>query len=336
MNVRLKSRGFTLIELLVVLAIIAVVIALMMPAIQQAREAARRMQCVNNLKQIGLAFHNYVEQHGTLAIMTTQYSQSPSTPWGDVSSNTSAFVRLLPYLDRQSTYDEFNFSRADVDAANSTSTSASISAYLCPSDLRKPQAVLGPGQSSYAVNAGTNACGIWITGFDPQWTSLKRMIECQGPFEFHYRTNGIKLRDLTDGLSQTLLVGEASRFVGMYNPTYFNWRSAPTHVQMEIAPGLLYEAYNGMAHPIPRINASANRAPNLPPDPYRWKDHPTEDFFFHEQGEYGQLGFRSMHPGGAHFLMCDGSVQYLTTEVDRKLYMAMGTIAKSDSSSGAF
>ena len=128
-----RSRGFTLIELLVVIAIIAVLIALLLPAVQSAREAARRMQCVNNLKQIGIALHNY---HDALSILPSGYIAASKFIDGetDTAPGWSWASMILPQLDQPPLYSSINVYLPIQAAANTTSTQTILSAFLCPSD----------------------------------------------------------------------------------------------------------------------------------------------------------------------------------------------------------
>src|SRR5690242_16096716 len=156
----MRRRGFTLIELLVVIAIIAVLIALLLPAVQAAREAARRIQCTNNMKQIGLALHNYHSTHNVFAMgCSAGMYDPPGTPWS-VKQNLSALALLLPFLEQQQVYNSINFnfgadefepisSRSLTASIQATATNSSIKAFQCPSD---PLA----GQPDYQGTTNTN------------------------------------------------------------------------------------------------------------------------------------------------------------------------------------
>jgi prepilin-type N-terminal cleavage/methylation domain-containing protein len=149
-----RRAGFTLIELLVVIAIIAVLIALLLPAVQAAREAARRAQCVNNLKQLGLALHNYSNNVGSLPSGSLIYNGATELWWG-------AFVFMLPYMEQQNLYNALNFSYANPTPENSTRTSGAqstvqtttINVLQCPSDTDRLTTAMG--HLCYATTSGS-------------------------------------------------------------------------------------------------------------------------------------------------------------------------------------
>src|SRR5438552_10511340 len=157
---RVRSRGFTLIELLVVIAIIAVLIALLLPAVQAAREAARRAQCVNNLKQIGLALHNYHSVHGTFPPgRINSHIAKMGNCWG-------AYAQLLPQIESQTVFNAFNFSvppdtdyTTTISVANMTGITTFINTLICPSDSQPMLVVVGGGgfaTHNYLLNVGSN------------------------------------------------------------------------------------------------------------------------------------------------------------------------------------
>ncbi len=184
-----RSRpGFTLIELLVVIAIIAVLIALLLPAVQAAREAARRAQCVNNLKQIGLAMHNYVESRGAL-------------PGADMVFNVtelSALSQVLPYLEQSPVYNSINFAFNYQDPNNTTVMMTTISGFICPSDMSDPLPALG-GQTNYMANMGSNI--VWQAAIGPN-ASLPP------PNGVFYGDSATTFAAITDGLSNTTFYSE--------------------------------------------------------------------------------------------------------------------------------
>src|SRR5579859_6029688 len=146
-RVRKSRRGFTLIELLVVIAIIAVLVSLLLPAVQQAREAARRTQCKNNLKQLGLAMHNYHDAY-------LGFPMGKNTTASGLT-NFPAQARILPYIDQTNLYNQINFNVGPTNAANVLAYNTTLPAFRCPTDTDTMQAVIG-GRSNYYTNTGTN------------------------------------------------------------------------------------------------------------------------------------------------------------------------------------
>jgi len=222
---RTRHRGFTLIELLVVIAIIAVLIALLLPAVQSAREAARRAQCTNNLKQIGLAVHNYhsatqsVPPSGTRSGNQTTWGSGQYTPGIDFVQNYSMKTHLLPYLEQQQVYNAFNMMQnpGPIAApfpmmqyggyANSTAYLTTIPGFLCPSDANPGNAQVA--NTNYPNNIGGNRAYAQV-GWTPNgpfyqmsWDSAIRDV--------------ISFDDITDGLSSTAIFSEWVRGTGNIN-----------------------------------------------------------------------------------------------------------------------
>ncbi len=188
-------RGFTLIELLVVIAIIGVLVALLLPAVQQAREAARRTQCKSNLKQAGLALHNY---HDTHLAFPPGYVYRPGTQ----SENASGFgwgAMILPYVDQSPLYAQFNWNAPVWDAANEPARTRHLNVFLCPSD---------PVSSNSFVEMGATAeryaMGCYVGNFGPPDLDANQE-QRDGLFSRNSKTRS---SDVPDGLSNTLLVGE--------------------------------------------------------------------------------------------------------------------------------
>ena len=298
-----RRLGFTLVELLVVIAIIGVLVALLLPAVQAAREAARRMRCTNNLKQLSLALHNYEDVYKTLP------------PAGINSNQMSWLVMLLPYIEQRNLFDQFDFRQG---AWNANSRIAivrrvKIPVINCPS-LSTPRdnfslfdpaneadvsalhyyAVLGPiGPNAFSGNAPYLQNGI-DAGFG--------FCAAQGAFG-QAQANGATvipinnpLRGVTDGTSNTLLLGEMA-----WN-NYPYWRPWTRGYYVDARGTLLYASKN-VKNPINSRIADG------------WND-----------GSFG-----SLHPSGAMFSRCDGSVQFLRQNIDMGTYRALASRDGSES-----
>ena len=185
-----RHRGFTLIELLVVIAIIGILVALLLPAVQQAREAARRSQCAGNLKQIGLACHGYHEQHNALP---SGYAWQAGYTWGGFGWSTM----LLPDLEQEALYDRFNFALTLWSDANTTACTQRLDVFLCPSD--------DTGQTDYLEREGYRyARGSYVSNFGPgNCDDLAE--DRRGIFS---RNSATKFRQVVDGLSGTMFAAE--------------------------------------------------------------------------------------------------------------------------------
>ena len=309
------KRGFTLIELLVVIAIIAILIALLLPAVQQAREAARRTQCKNNLKQIGLAMHNYHDIFNTLppAFIT----RFPNTIVSGEQGLYSWGAFILPQVEQANLYATLNVGNVRLD--QNLATPAGLAAlqtpqpnFRCPSDvgpgLNNFKSTLAGAPNWYNRNAsstGTNEIPIatsnyvMVAGTGVSTTPPSQpTTTTTPPLGVGFSNSKINFRDITDGTSNTLLVGErawkygqvfggAATVVGFSASVNFQDPQAAVKGGMLGAIGI---AYNG-------INWSATNADHQP------------------------RGFSSVHTGGAQFTLCDGSVRFISENID---YAATG------------
>ena len=326
MRQRQRHSGFTLIELLVVIAIIAVLIALLLPAVQQAREAARRTQCKNNLKQLGIALHNY---HDVFRVFPPGYRMqagSPSEPIGPAN------VSLLPYLDQKNILDQIDMDlpwylqRPEVVALPAP-------VFVCPSDT-SPDPInieflgqLNPpsgatfGIASYAQSMGWRDALCWSPGLGAPSTTSK-----SGVFNHHSNT---RFRDITDGTSNTFAIGEAaSGFeictgIGCTNPipgvsSGHSWACGGAGIEPFYLDGFRYTGNFGST--VEAINKT-----------------PVTDSFYKlsshldcrasvDGGPHWVSNFRSFHQGGAQFLFCDGSVHFLSENIDMTTYRNLSAI----------
>ncbi|QDT98642.1 DUF1559 domain-containing protein [Gimesia aquarii] len=307
MNIR-KRYGFTLIELLVVIAIIAILIALLLPAVQQAREAARRSDCKNRMKQIGLALHNYHETHRVFPSGSIVTSTACPLP-GSARRGATWTVMILPFLDDVPRYNSFNFEGTFAGIANETSNTNEPqqirpnSKYQCPS---APNAASAEPNSNYrGVQGGGSEANASCTGGS---ASNRRLFFKNGIL---FLNSSIKMRDVIDGTSNTFLVGESRWWfaVGQNSPygTYFTWASSTRNA-------------SNSSHV--NVVAAAVDPINTPLVDYFPSDGPYTN---HPAGIGAVVGthtrcFGSWHVGGAHFTMADGSVQFVGENIDLALY----------------
>jgi prepilin-type N-terminal cleavage/methylation domain-containing protein/prepilin-type processing-associated H-X9-DG protein len=310
----LRRCGFTLIELLVVIAIIGALVALLLPAVQAAREAARRAQCTNNLKQIGLALHNYAQVHNGF-------------PPGYVSNYDTVFIReygpgwgwgsmILPQLEQGPLYNAINFQLIMSDPSQYTTRTTTLSVYLCPSGEMKHVWTasygfikLVHGQEvgnlfPLADVAGSNYVGVFGVG-EPG-------VNGDGVF---FRNTSVRLARITDGLSTTLCVGERS-------VSQLNGRGEATWTGA--VPDAMFFSCLGRG-----IDPDAT-GPCIREDGsgmvlgHTGEGHGPGDIY----GDVNQ--FLSRHGRGAHFLFCDGHVTYLKQSMNYRTYVALSTRAKGE------
>lgn len=283
-----RGRGFTLIELLVVIAIIAVLIALLLPAVQQTRESARRTQCRNNLKQIGLAMHNY---HDTVNVFPLAWI-NPANPCGRGSTTNTNYswganVFLLPYVDQANLYsmlepDGCRLPEADYVFPNGEKLlQKTVPGFMCPSDT-------GGSTSAYYDNYARSSYNVSENIADPQYDET--LYGC------------VRVRDITDGLSNTLMYAERR---------YLN-----------NGPGKRFPG-GTMFGRVPSTNTSTKFRAGWPINHvggFTSDTNPTA-------GDTGcsRLGASSAHTGGAHFLFCDGSVRFLSQNIASNPAAAVST-----------
>jgi len=285
---RQKQPGFTLIELLVVIAIIAILVALLLPAVQQAREAARRSACKNNLKQIGLAIHNYHEVNRVLPPGTLMKA-------GDVNAGSVAAwgwgAILLPYLEQANLYNSLRVSEGDLDAVLRDAsirdlTKTVLPVYRCPSAygeaLNRNRSFNSPyGNSPISWTDPFPATSNYAAMIGTRWGRLDLYVtQRRDPWGSMFGVSSVRFHHVTDGLSNTILIGERDQFC--YAAVWAGVRR--------------YTANGTVGNPAALGSASSKineAAPEL-----------TGDTGCHQ-------GFSSEHTGGAHFVFADGSVRFI-------------------------
>lgn len=330
MLARHTRHGFTLIELLVVIAIIAILIALLLPAVQQAREAARRTQCRNNLKQLGLALHNYHDTHRVFPPSgiyrfagNSPMLQGGPTPGGPL--NFSWITMLLPYLDQAPLYNAINFSAPlwGQTINGQQISSLLLPALLCPSDD-------GYGAGNVHNIAWTNYAG--SEGYDWHTRPGHRL---NGIFQIATR---ISIKDITDGTSNTVAIGEVTARGYQSGPI----RTANTGTKRQGNNGvfrasLIAPHSNGDINMGPVLDPQGTPRGGNPANALWWRSSP---FAFHPiyiaawglNGEWP--GPSSPHVGGGFFLMADGAVRFITANIDMANWPDVSTIPLTDPRSG--
>ncbi len=295
-----SRRGFTLIELLVVIAIIAVLVALLLPAVQQAREAARRSQCKNNLKQFGVAFSAYHETYNCLPsgwIGVDPVTRAQSAHAG--LSGAGWGLMLLPFMEQTTLYETFNPNVGIHDPVNQPVIRTPLAAHLCPSDPHPAvwtindegtgAALAQLATSNYVASFGT----VELDGCENSPGTAPVLItgQCVSDGVF-YHNSRVSMRDITDGSSNTVFLGE--RRTDVSQSWFSTWAGSVPEGEESFV----------------RILGILDHTPNH-------SDTHLDDF-------------SSQHVGGTHFLLGDGQVRFVTENVDEITYKAIGTINGSE------
>ena len=310
---RSPKKAFTLVELLVVIAIIGVLIALLLPAVQQAREAARRMQCTNNLKQLGLSLHNFHDTYGNFPV-GEQDDDNGQWGWG---------VAVLPYLEQNNIYDLLTADTTNflypipgggnnpfgtTDGSNNNATTVRtaagsgaagnvIEAFICPSDIWAEKNSGGFGKTNYLGNMGSDTSGgNWDSWSNPNGGTMNGILLQSND---NNKTWVVRMADITDGTSNTAAIGEAT-------PNLQSYLQATTANIPNWPGGNPNFAGQGRQHNYFRLMDPAYPL-NL------------------KTGTNADRCFGSQHPGGGNFVFCDGSVHFLAETMDSYTYKSMGT-----------
>lgn len=312
-SLEIRRRGFTLVELLVVIAIIGILIALLLPAVQAAREAARRIQCSNHFKQAGVAMHGYHECHGAFPPALIEWGSGWDASCGPKGPGNPAYngwgwgTFILPFIEEKAVYSKFNFDGMYATGPiNQKAGAELIATYICPSDPQGYELV--------------SCCSHFTNGSDPnedlRRTSMAGVSDsvdwtCNGfaPKQFYLidgimgEREGCRIRDISDGTSHTLMIGEVT---GAGPKTYQGhfW-----------ATWALTDTYDGINGPYTVIGGE-------------WAVDPYGGTF----AGVVETGFSSYHPGGCHFAMADGSVQYISEEISPATLARLTTRAGGEAS----
>ncbi len=315
-----RTRGFTLIELLVVIAIIAVLIALLLPAVQSAREAARRAQCTNNIKQLGLAALNYEQATGVLPGGAYSAWDPFHKYW---SANFSCFVHMLPYTEQQPMYNATNFNLTRYNIENITIAGVKIASLNCPSDqtdvspiVPRPPANVSPGWNygydvfptnpvynqaftSYGGCSGTYISkyyiGIASTNVTQVLSQMNGLI---------YDESAVKIAQITDGTSNTFLFGERAKVLIFKTDPAFAVSDGSWNT------GQYYDTMVSTFYPPNIANSST----------------PIKSYYY-----YAPAMGSSMHPGGLNFGFADGSVRFIKNSINSWSFLTNNADSYGDS-----
>jgi prepilin-type N-terminal cleavage/methylation domain-containing protein/prepilin-type processing-associated H-X9-DG protein len=292
-----RRYAFSLVELLVAMAVIGILVAILIPAVQAAREAARRTQCRNNLKQIGIAVANYNSTYqcyppGWIGVTNGEPDANglSGISWGSFS---------LATMEQYAANKKLNYKVSVTNSANATLQTYNIEVFRCPSDIA-PSTTFSVAVQAPQVNpdlpknfAIANYIGSFgSTDYHP-CASNPPGTPCVGNGMF-YLNSWIRDANIRDGLSNTMLAGERRSNPSVSPPIYGTWIGVPP----------------GGVEAIGRVLGASDYAPNDPANHFE--------------------AYSSYHPGGAHVLLCDGSVQFINENVDIQLFMALATISQHD------
>lgn len=333
-----KRFGFTLVELLVVIAIIGVMVGLLLPAVQAAREAARRMSCSNNLKQLGIAFHNYHDTNKKMPPGASHLIHSGGQVAAHNWHGYSPLTTILPYIEQQAIFENFAFNERHysgtvvppANIAPVNNGNRRINSFVCPSDIDWPGGELGV--TNYGISFGSNR------GYN---------VGIQDGNGFFRRQRDNKFSEIIDGLSNTIMLGEFNK--GDNTGAQFDFRrdfpngqafpaGFPVRVSLQTPlPQAILDQYGQQclaAGPASHRSSAGFRwsAPGqynsafntlAPPN---WRFPACMDCAGCGQGDSnGVFPARSRHPGGAHHVMGDASVQFISESVNLEVYHALGS-----------
>jgi prepilin-type N-terminal cleavage/methylation domain-containing protein/prepilin-type processing-associated H-X9-DG protein len=314
----MKRQGFTLVELLVVIAIIGILIALLLPAVQAAREAARRMQCSNNLHQLGIALHSYHDARGVFPMNRT----------GKTAQNWSALAMISPYVEQANMYNRFNFSGypytttigtgTKYDAGTNQEVSKTVvNVFLCPSDPGGVISTDGLAPTNYLFNVGSGrvnngSISVSTTGLTPDGIA--------------YQASAIRMADVIDGTSNTIAIGESTKGVGGNLAPF-----AGDVKRQHIRSSAFFPSCNaGPSDNVwygDRCDKWVSGSYPYAAMTFFYPPNSTRADCLNGNATSALMGPRSYHPGGANTLFCDGHVAILANTLDQSIMQALATRA---------
>ncbi|MCS7239606.1 MAG: DUF1559 domain-containing protein [Thermoguttaceae bacterium] len=334
-----QPKGFTLVELLVVITIIGILCALLLPAVQAAREAARRAQCQNNLRQIGIATRVFENFLGRLPWGTRHGHADSGQPTEGYHQFYGSFLEILPYFEQGNISKLYDPSKSYSDTTPNASGLSNwevinrpLSVFSCPSDVGDKGTVTGWG--SYSWSGGNNGSDSYpdpssvYYGYPVEGNTGQNMYNPSKNWEGGYhdgaiinsREGNIDWDDIKDGTSNTLLAGETgwvlermpngAKGFTIWGAAHYPRSHVSTNVKLNLKVSPNGCNPNVGSGPMARIRVSLD-------DPRNWINN-------------GCFGFRSPHPGGVNFVFCDGSVRFLSETIHHRTYMSLGSRARSD------
>ena len=351
-----RRPGFTLIELLVVISIIAVLIGLLLPAVQSARESARRAQCQNNLKQIGLALVNYESTYQVFPMGTSAQPSVTFTPAYQPQFGFSALVAMLPQLEQQPLFNQINSALSWDAPANALLRTTLQANFICPSDPNGIRSVRSFAGQTFDAPNNYFACIGTTTGFFPQLPLPNQGLPnhlTSGVFTAWRSYGGKQIRD---GNSQTIAFAEAlsgnegavrdeasSTFIAddvtLHQLSSFQANGADFYTPVVNTAltncnttfnGGTFNNLRGFSWAVGSLYASCFNTITTPND----TKYPFNGCAFGDTGALGIMGASSAHPGGVNVAFCDGSVRFVTGGVNRRVWQALGTRAGKEVVSG--
>ena len=316
---RHARSAFTLIELLVVIAIIAVLIALLLPAVQSAREAARRAQCVNNLKQIGLAMANYESSLSCLPM--SMGLDSPGFGYPEPASY-SGLSMLLPFMEQTVVFSSLNYSIVRLDPGNNTAMATAVSSFLCPSDPQQQMLPVGQAGENYRPNSGNTIDYVW--GWSDPWGFNTSLPPFNGPC---YPGSKTRMAEITDGTSNTagwseMGLGDMSNAIATEKTDQFWTQTYPSlpndaisQCQSFLVSNLSYQGLSTSG--VPWIEGSTSAM-------YNHVNVPDKRSCIFPPGRIMNTA-NSYHPGGVNVAFCDGSVRFIKDSIALATWRALGS-----------